>query len=52
MDQKNDTSKIPPAEKAEIKKEAQEAREGDKELDDYDKQLADSFPASDPPTQP
>ena len=43
---------IPPAEHAEIKKEAHEAKEGDKQLDDYDKAVADSFPASDPPAQP
>lgn len=52
MDEKNKTFPVSPAEKAEIKKEAEEAREGDEKLDDYDKQLADSFPASDPPTQP
>jgi hypothetical protein len=52
MDEKKHTSTIPPAEKAEIKKEAEEAREGDEKLDDYDKELADSFPASDPPAQP
>ena len=33
-------------------KEAAEAKEGDKKLDDYDKAVADSFPASDPPAQP
>lgn len=44
--------KIPPEERAEIHKEAEEAHEGDKELDDYDKQVADSFPASDPPAVP
>jgi hypothetical protein len=52
MDEKKQTSTIPPAEKAEIKKDLAEAHEGDKHLDDYDKQVADSFPASDPPTQP
>jgi hypothetical protein len=41
-----------PAEKAEIAKDAKDAREGDRELDDYDKAVADSFPASDPPAQP
>lgn len=41
-----------PAEKAEIAKEAEDAREGDSKLDDYDKAVADSFPASDPPAQP
>ncbi len=53
MDEKKQTSNtIPPAEKAEIKNESAEAREGDKHLDDYDKEVADSFPASDPPAQP
>ncbi len=41
-----------PAEKAEIKEQAREAHEGDKQLDDYDKTVADSFPSSDPPAQP
>jgi hypothetical protein len=41
-----------PQERREIHKEAVEAREGDEQLDDYDKQVADSFPASDPPAQP
>jgi hypothetical protein len=41
-----------PAEKTETKREAEEAREGDRKLDDYDKTMADSFPASDPPAQP
>lgn len=41
-----------PVEKAEIRKEAHEAKEGDKKLDEYDKAVADSFPASDPPAQP
>jgi hypothetical protein len=41
-----------PSEKAEIAKEAHDAREGDRKLDDYDKAVADSFPASDPPAQP
>lgn len=46
--------KPPPApeERAEVIKEAVDADQGDKELDDYDKQVADSFPASDPPAQP
>lgn len=39
-------------EKHEEKKEAEDARKGDRKLDDYDKTIADSFPASDPPTQP
>lgn len=43
---------VPPEERAEVRKEAVEAHEGDKALDDYDKQMADSFPASDPPAQP
>jgi len=41
-----------PAEKAEIKQEVRDANEGDKQLDDYDKAVADSFPASDPPAMP
>jgi len=41
-----------PAEKTEAKKESEDAREGDSKLDDYDKTMADSFPASDPPAQP
>ncbi len=41
-----------PAEKAEIKKEVRKALEGDEQLDDYDKEVADSFPASDPPAMP
>lgn len=54
MDEKNKTSAVAPtpSEHGEIKKEAEEAREGDKKLDDYDKAVADSFPASDPPVQP
>jgi hypothetical protein len=53
MEDKDKIVKAPrPAEKAEIEKEAQEAREGDEPLDDYDKQVADSFPASDPPAVP
>ncbi len=39
-------------EKSESEKEAEEARKGDRKLEDYDKTIADSFPASDPPTQP
>jgi hypothetical protein len=41
-----------PAEKAEIVKEAEQAEQGDAALDDYDKAVADSFPASDPPAAP
>jgi hypothetical protein len=52
MEKKKETSTIPPAERAEIEKEAEEAREADEHLDDYDKEVADSFPASDPPAQP
>lgn len=54
MDEKKQTSADTPtpSERGEIKKEAEEAREGDKKLDDYDKAVADSFPASDPPVQP
>ncbi len=33
-------------------KEAEEARKGDRKLEEYDKTIADSFPASDPPAQP
>lgn len=47
-----DKKTIPPEERKEVRKEADDAREGDKELDDYDKELADSFPASDPPAVP
>ena len=53
MDDKDKVVQAPkPAEKAEIKKEVKEAREGDEPLDDYDKAVADSFPASDPPATP
>lgn len=41
-----------PEEHAEVVKESVDAHEGDKKLDDYDKSVADSFPASDPPAQP
>lgn len=43
---------VPHEEREETRKEAVEAHEGDRKLDDYDKQVADSFPASDPPAQP
>ena len=43
---------VEPRERAEVIKEAVDAHEGDKKLDDYDKEVADSFPASDPPAQP
>jgi hypothetical protein len=43
---------VPPQERREVHKEAVEAKKGDEQLDDYDKQVADSFPASDPPAQP
>ena len=33
-------------------KESEDARKGDRKLEDYDKTVADSFPASDPPAQP
>ncbi len=46
------TTTPPEDEHEEIQKEAVDAHEGDKDLDDYDKQVADSFPASDPPAQP
>ena len=39
-------------ERTEVIKEAVDAHEGDKKLDEYDKEVADSFPASDPPAQP
>jgi hypothetical protein len=53
MDDRDKAVKAPrPAEKAEIEKEAKEARKGDEPLDDYDKAVADSFPASDPPAAP
>lgn len=38
--------------KSETEKEAEEARKGDRKLEEYDKTVADSFPASDPPAQP
>ncbi len=50
MDKK--TPPVTPEERKEVRKEAVEAREGDEKLDDYDKEVADSFPASDPPAQP
>jgi hypothetical protein len=40
------------SEKSETEKEAEEARKGDRQLEEYDKTMADSFPASDPPAQP
>ena len=43
---------VPHEEREELEKEAVEAEEGDEKLDDYDKEVADSFPASDPPAQP
>lgn len=49
---KEASNSIPAAGGPEVKKEAREAREGDKPLDEYDKTVADSFPASDPPAQP
>lgn len=39
-------------EKSETEQEAEDARKGDRKLEDYDKTMADSFPASDPPAQP
>jgi hypothetical protein len=47
-----DKKTIPPEEREEVHQEAVDAHEGDKKLDDYDKEVADSFPASDPPAQP
>lgn len=41
-----------PDERRELAQEKRDAKEGDKQLDDYDKAVADSFPASDPPAQP
>jgi hypothetical protein len=38
--------------KPEHVKESEDARKGDRKLEDYDKTVADSFPASDPPAQP
>lgn len=52
MERKSGAQPRKRAEKAEIVKEAEDARQGDRELDDYDKAVADSFPASDPPAQP
>jgi hypothetical protein len=49
---KEHAAPIPPVERAEIARESHEAVAGDKQLDDYDKAVADSFPASDPPAQP
>ena len=46
-----DETQTGPAENDE-QKEAEEARKGDRKLDDYDKTVADSFPSSDPPAQP
>ncbi len=43
---------VRPQDATELRKEKEDAREGDKTLDDYDKEMADSFPASDPPAQP
>ncbi len=40
------------SEKPDAAKEAEDARKGDRQLEDYDKTIADSFPASDPPAQP
>lgn len=48
----NEQTRIPPEERAEIRDLAKEAREGDKTLDSYDKEVADSFPGSDPPATP
>jgi len=45
-------SPMPPEEREEVRKEAVDADEGDEKLDEYDKEVADSFPASDPPAQP
>lgn len=47
-----DKKTVPPQERAEVRKEAVDAREGDEKLDPYDKEVADSFPASDPPAVP
>lgn len=41
-----------PEEREEVRKEAADAHKGDEKLDEYDKEVADSFPASDPPAQP
>lgn len=45
-------SPMPPEEREEVRKEAVDADKGDEKLDEYDKEVADSFPASDPPAQP
>ena len=50
--ERDETQTQPNAEKPEQVKEAEEARKGDRKLEDYDKTVADSFPASDPPAQP
>ena len=42
----------PHEQKPELKQEKRDAEKGDAQLDDYDKAVADSFPASDPPAQP
>jgi len=35
-----------------VEEQVEDASEGDEQLDDYDKTVADSFPASDPPAAP
>lgn len=49
-----DQEAAPSSTTLEQKKEAdpKAAKEGDAPLDDYDKTVADSFPASDPPAGP
>lgn len=46
------TPSTPPGKEPEARQEAREAREGDAALNKYDKEVADSFPASDPPAMP
>jgi len=50
--ERDETQTNESAEKSENVKESQDARKGDRKLEEYDKTVADSFPASDPPTQP
>lgn len=52
MEKQTPPTPATPEEHKELRKEAVDAHEGDKKLDDYDKEVADSFPASDPPAVP
>jgi hypothetical protein len=49
---KNDGSSTDPRLPDHIPAVPVDQKEADKKLDEYDKTLADSFPASDPPTNP